>query len=150
MASDSNTRLELNVPGPFYTTGACTACGAPEDAAPDLLAPLDDANYHTYFVRQPVTPVDIERTCHAAEVCCLSALRYGGNDPAIIRRLGNRSEFCDHVLPGGPVRMAWESDAQWNVVRQDWERRTSLGRVSARARVTASARIGARKRNCRR
>jgi hypothetical protein len=122
MASENHRRFELNVPGPFYTTGACTACGAPEDAAPDLLAPLDDDNYHTYFVRQPVTPGEIERACHAAEVCCLSALRYAGTDPAIIRRLGNRSEFCDHVLPGGPVRMAWESDAQWRVVRNQWER----------------------------
>lgn len=121
MASEIHHRFELNAPGPFYTTGGCTACGAPEDAAPDLLAPLDDNNYHTYFRRQPVTPDEVERACHAAEVCCVGALRYGGTDPAIIRRLGNRSEFCDHVLPGGPVRMAWESDAQWKVVRNQWE-----------------------------
>jgi ferredoxin len=122
MASEMHHRFELNAPGPFYTTGGCTACGAPEDAAPDLLAPLDDNNYHTYFLWQPVTPDEVERACHAAEVCCVSALRYGGTDPGIIRRLGNRSEFCDHVLPGGPTRMAWESDAQWKVVRNQWER----------------------------
>ena len=122
MDSESNHRFELNVPGPFYTTGGCTACGAPEEAAPDLLAPLSDDNYHTYFVRQPVTVEEIERACHAAEVCCVSALRYAGTDPAIIRRLGNRSEFCNHLLPGGPVRMTWEPDAHWRVVRNKWER----------------------------
>ena len=122
MASEICDRFEWNAPGPFYTTGGCAACGAPEDAAPDLLAPLDDNNYHTYFLRQPVTPDEVERACHAAEVCCVSAVRYGATDPAIIRRLGNRSEFCDQVLPGRPVRMEWESDAQWKVVRNQWER----------------------------
>jgi len=78
-----HARLDANVPGPFYTTGQCMACGAPEDAAPDLLAPLTDDNWHTYFVRQPESPDELERACHAVEVCCVSALRYGGADPAI-------------------------------------------------------------------
>src|SRR5687768_3321427 len=110
-------RLERNVAGPFYTTGDCTACGAPEAEAPDLLAPIDADNYETYFVRQPVTAAEIERACRAAEVCCLSAVRYGGTDPAIIRRLGNRPEFCDHLLDEPPRRFSWESDAQWNRVQ---------------------------------
>ena len=122
MESKAHRRFELNVPGPFYTTGECTACGAPEDAAPDLLAPLSKRNHDTYFVRQPITPDEIERACHAAEVCCTSALRYGGTDPATVRRLGNRAEFCDHLLAGGPTRMPRESDAQWNAVRKEWER----------------------------
>ena len=113
MAASPPVRVERNAPGPFYTTGGCTACGAPEAEAPDLLAPLTNENYETYFVRQPDTPEEIERACRAIEVCCLSALRYGGTDAAVIRRLGNRLEFCDHVLPGGPVRFAWETDVQW-------------------------------------
>jgi hypothetical protein len=40
-------RFEKNVPGPFYTTGLCTACGAPEAEAPDLLAPLERATTST-------------------------------------------------------------------------------------------------------
>ena len=111
MADDVLARFPKNAPGPWYTTGGCTACGAPEDEAPDLLAPLSDDNYDTYFVKQPRTPAEVERACRAAEVCCTSALRYGGTDPAIIRRLGNDPEFCDHLLPGGPVP------------RPDWPRR---------------------------
>jgi len=92
-------RLKKNVPGPFYTTGECLSCGAPEDMAPDLLAQLDDENYETYFVKQPTTPEEIERACRAIEVCCVDALRYSGNDPSIIERLGNNPNCCDCLLP---------------------------------------------------
>jgi hypothetical protein len=109
-------RFPKNAPGAFYTTGACLACAAPETEAPDLLAPLNDENYDTYFVRQPSTPDEIERACRAIEVCCVAALRYGGEDPAIVRRLGNRPEYCDRVLPGGPVRLGWESEEQWRAI----------------------------------
>jgi hypothetical protein len=47
--------FEKNAPGAFYSTGGCTACGAPEAEAPTLLAPLTDDNLDTYFVRQPET-----------------------------------------------------------------------------------------------
>jgi hypothetical protein len=126
MAAETPHRIVRNVPGPFYSTRGCTACGAPEAEAPDLLAPLDDNNHHTYFIRQPATPDEVERACRAIEVCCLSALRHGGTDSAIIRRLGNRVEYCDHVLPGGPIRLASESDAQWAAARALWRRATAL------------------------
>jgi hypothetical protein len=119
----ADVRFPRNAPGAFYTTGACLACAAPEAEAPDLLAPLTDENYDTYFVRQPSTPDEIERACRAIEVCCVAALRYGGHDPAIIRRLGNRPQYCDTILPEGPVRFPWESDAQWRAVspRKWWQ-----------------------------
>jgi hypothetical protein len=90
------------------------ACGTPETEAPDLLAILDDDNVDTYFVRQPAAPDEVERACRAAQVCCMFALRYAGLDADIIRRLGNRSDFCDHVLPGGPIRMPGENDYSWH------------------------------------
>jgi hypothetical protein len=92
------TRFERNVKGPFYTTGECMACGAPENAAPTLLAPLGDDNHDTYFVRQPESQAEIVCACHAARVCCVSAIRYGGRDASIIQRLGNREEFVDHPI----------------------------------------------------
>ena len=61
-------RLPKNVEGPFYTTGYqihetddadakliwcgdCMQCEAPEAEAPELLAPLNDENPDTFFVR---------------------------------------------------------------------------------------------------
>ena len=41
----------------------------------------------TFFVKQPKTPDEVERACRAIDVCCANALRYAGDDPAIIRRL---------------------------------------------------------------
>jgi hypothetical protein len=96
-------RCPLNAPGPFYTTGQCLACGAPEAEAPDLLAPLTGGNYITFFVRQPETPDEVERACRAIQVCCVMDLRYGGTDRTVIERLGNDPVACDHVLRDGPV-----------------------------------------------
>ena len=94
-------RCPLNSPGPFYTTGQCMACEAPEAMAPDLLAPLTGGNYTTYFVRQPQTPEEVERACSAIVVCCVMDLRYGGTDRAIIERLGNDPLACDWVIRDG-------------------------------------------------
>ena len=117
--SSTRPRFERNAPGPFYAVGGCMACGAPEHEAPELMSTLDETNDDTYFVRQPESPEEVERACRAVEVCCLSTLRYGGRDSSVIRRLGNRPEYCDHVLPGGPVRMPWQTDAQWSRVLQE-------------------------------
>jgi len=91
-------RHARNVDGPFYTTGDCLACGAPEAEAPALLAELTDDQLETFFVRQPKTAEEVEAACRAAQVCCVSSLRYAGREPAIIRRLGNTPEFCDYLI----------------------------------------------------
>ena len=98
MADRFPPRVAKNAPGEWYTTGECMACGAPEDEVPDLLSPLTDEDLDTYFARQPITPDEVRRTCRAAEVCCVSAVRYGGRDPAVLRRLGNSGEYCDFVV----------------------------------------------------
>lgn len=98
MNSEIPQRFEKNVSGDFYTTGDCLACDAPEYEAPHLLATLNENNCYTYFVKQPETPEEIERACRAVEVCCVAALRYGGKNPQIIRRLHNTPEYCDYLL----------------------------------------------------
>jgi hypothetical protein len=108
-------RFPGNAEGPFYTTGHqcrknedknsplvwcgdCLFCEAPEQESPDLLAPLNEGNLNTYFIRQPRNAEEIERACRALQVCCVAALRYGGKDRAIIERLGNDPELCDYVV----------------------------------------------------
>lgn len=65
-------RLQKNVPGDFYTTGECLSCTLRESEAPSLLAPLDEENSDSYFVRQPATVEETEMACRAALVCCVS------------------------------------------------------------------------------
>lgn len=65
MPNEIPIRFEKNVAGDFYTTGDCMACDAPEAEARDLLAPLENDNWDTYFVRQPETAEEIERACRA-------------------------------------------------------------------------------------
>jgi len=108
-------RFPKNVAGAFYTTGThatpwnkpnlplewhgdCTACGAPEAAAPDLLSPLSKDDTDTYFIRQPVTDDEIERACKAIQSCCTEALRYGGKSHTIIKRLGNSPTCSDYII----------------------------------------------------
>jgi hypothetical protein len=102
-------RCPLNVAGPFYTTGDCLACEAPEAEAPELLAPLKEGNYTTYFVKQPHTAEEVERACKAIESCCVADLRYGGQDRSIIQRLGNRSDHSDFVLRDGKLILSEEA-----------------------------------------
>jgi hypothetical protein len=98
MIHDHPKRCPLNVPGPFYTLGDCLACEIPECEAPELLAPLKDGNYITYFVRQPETEQEIENACRAILVCCVEDLRYGGTDKSIILRLGNTPHASDYIV----------------------------------------------------
>ena len=98
MSEEKPQRSGKNVSGDFYTTGDCLACDAPESEAPDLLAPLSIENTDTYFVKQPQTDEEVERACRAMEVCCVAALRYGGKDEEIIKRLGNNADYCDFLL----------------------------------------------------
>ena len=103
-------RCPLNVRGPFYTLGMCLACEAPEALAPDLLAPLRDGNYTTYFVKQPETPEEVARACSAIGVCCVMDLRYGGTDPAIIQRLGNDENASDIIFRDGRLVLSQRAE----------------------------------------
>ena len=90
-------RFPKNVQGDFYTTGTkdingqwcsdCMACDLPENEARDLMAPLEGENYDTYFVRQPNNLEEIAQAIGATEVCCVDAVRYGGKDKDILRRV---------------------------------------------------------------
>jgi len=98
MIPHTHRRLKKNAPGDWYTTGACLACETPELEAPELLSPLSNQDLETYFVRQPASAEEVEKACRAAQACCVNSLRYGGQHPVIIQRLGNSSEYCDWLL----------------------------------------------------
>lgn len=96
-------RHRLNVTGPFYVVdGACITCGAPEQEARALMSNEDG---HCYFKRQPATTDESNRAIRAVVVSCCGAVRYGGRDPEILRRVAElgEAEQCDHPLPGNQV-----------------------------------------------
>ena len=67
------------------------ACMAPEYSGPDLMG--YDNETGCYFKKQPVTPEELERAIVAVEVSCIVALRYCGNNPEIIQKLGRVKEI---------------------------------------------------------
>ena len=100
-------RASKNVEGDFYTTGFwvddgecgdCLDCAIPEAEAPGLLADIYKDDNYTHFIRQPENSEEIEQACMACEVCCVNALRYGGKNTSIIKRLYNTPEYCDYLI----------------------------------------------------
>lgn len=91
-------RHPLNAPGDFYMEkDVCILCGAPEDQAMGLMKSSDEG---CYFVRQPETEQEIDYAINAVTVSCIGAVRYGGVDQDIIKKLydlGSQNE-CDHFL----------------------------------------------------
>lgn len=96
-------RHRLDMAGPFYVIdGQCMACGAPEQQAPALMS---NEEGHCYFLRQPITAEETNRAIRALFVSCCGAVRYGGQDPEVLRRLAELGEAdrCDHPPPGDHV-----------------------------------------------
>lgn len=94
-------RYPLNAAGDFYVAdGMCIACTAPEHEAPELLGHdhFSHAGYHCFFKRQPQTPEELNHAIMAVAVGCCRAVRYGGTDAAVLRRLAElgATEACDH------------------------------------------------------
>lgn len=98
----------LNVPGDFYTENLCLGCCLPEAEAPDLLGfetELDNPHYGCFFKKQPETPEELARAFDAMSVNCIDTLRYGGRNPAILKRLRDlgMEGQCDYPLSAPSV-----------------------------------------------
>ena len=61
----------------------------------------DEDGGHCYFQRQPETPEEIERAISACRISCVSAVRYSGDDPEILRRFRELGHIdaCDVLAP---------------------------------------------------
>jgi len=92
-------RYPKNVEGPFYVeNGECIACGALEIEADGLMS--HDDTSHCFFSRQPISPDEVDSAIRATCASCCGAIRYGGNDPAILTRFAEfgEAERCDKQL----------------------------------------------------
>jgi hypothetical protein len=78
-------RNPLNAPGPFYVVeNECIACGAPEAEAGGLMS--HDDTSQCYFLRQPTSAGEVDAAISATWSSCCGAVRYGGQDQAILTR----------------------------------------------------------------
>ncbi|WP_027421105.1 ferredoxin [Crocinitomix catalasitica] len=86
--------------GDFYVTkDECITCGAPEAEAPDIIEHSKKDEFgQCYFKKQPESETELDQAIKAMMVSCVSALRYGGKDEKIIKRLyeNDMSDFCDN------------------------------------------------------
>jgi ferredoxin len=104
MSKTKFERTPLNAEGDFYVVkDMCITCIAPHQEAPELMGLDDDMG--CYFRRQPQTPEELIDAIEAVWVSCVQALRYSGNDPAILERL--RAKGCksqsDVLSPDGSI-----------------------------------------------
>ncbi len=95
-----------NAPGTFYVENqCCIACDAPYSEAPDLMGHDDEKlGYHCHFKKQPETPEEVERAVMACVVSCVRAVRYAGDDPAILERFRElrSDDSCDVLVKSSP------------------------------------------------
>ena len=94
-------RVVQNTPGDFYVeANRCIACGWPHLEAPELMNDPDGDWGEGYFRRQPQNEEEVRRAIDAIQCSCIEALRYGGTDADIIKRLHELElgHCCDHPL----------------------------------------------------
>jgi hypothetical protein len=117
-------RTPANVPGDFYVAAdQCISCGAPEAEAPGLIR-FDDVHLSCFFYQQPVDAESTYRAVSAVAVCCAGALRYGGSDRDILRRLArlrlvNQCDVQTPVSRSGPLTVATFADRAHAPDRKD-------------------------------
>lgn len=92
--------LTLPLQGDFYNEGDCMACGAPQHEAPGLIEHTADGR--CCFKRQPQTEEELDQSLGALAVSCIGALRYGGREERILKRLheNGMEALCDHQPKG--------------------------------------------------
>jgi hypothetical protein len=98
MTRESESAEPKSAFGDFYVQDACcTSCGVPQAIAPDLVGWKNENLTQCYWLKQPQTADELERTIKIIYTQELGCHRYGGKDPAILRRLP--AEDCDHLRP---------------------------------------------------
>jgi hypothetical protein len=117
----SRERYAQNAVGDFYVEkDLCLQCMAPEAEAPELMG-FDEKSGNCYFKRQPATPEELEHAIAAVSVSDIQALRYGGHNEYVLRRLRKlgASDCCDLLV--SEQEMSLES-AKQNFLRTCWRK----------------------------
>lgn len=107
----SSLRQHGSAPGLFWVErDMCIGCGAPEAAAPDLIAFVRARGRdQCHFEKQPETEAELERAIEAVSLACCGAYHYDGSDPEIVRRLLAAGARPSNVDGLGPLTRLWRS-----------------------------------------
>jgi hypothetical protein len=125
MGNEAVERVPENAAGDFYVEeGRCLHCCLPHAEAPELLNDPNKDFRQCYFRRQPQTPLEVEHAVEAIWASDIAALRYGGTDQSIIRKLHERGvgHCCDNpvVGPKSPAEQVRPPKSlrilQWSIV----------------------------------
>jgi len=85
-----------SAPGAFYVVkDMCITCSLPVETAPETIkyherpcTTCPETRFdHCFVTRQPETPEEIDRMIEVVASSCVSAYRYCGTDPEILRKL---------------------------------------------------------------
>ena len=89
--SEQAKRVSKNVSGPWLVRDKeCLLCELCVHEAPGLMTCDDtEGNWGCYFTKQPTTPKEEEQALNAYESCCIGAVDYEGDDPAIRCRVAD-------------------------------------------------------------
>lgn len=100
--------------GLYVDTECCLSCGVPWDLAPEIFA---DGEETCVVKRQPATPTEYRRVLRVFRTQDLGCVRYGGQDPRVLRilrragcafdcdanlRSTGRMKPTHHESPGSP------------------------------------------------
>jgi hypothetical protein len=103
--SEPPQRVPENAPGDFYVeANMCTRCCLAHIEAPGLMNDPNAEFRECFFRRQPQTEAEVEQAINAVWVSEMGALRYGGTDQSIIRRLHamKSGHCCDNPIDQKP------------------------------------------------
>lgn len=87
---DLPKRSPHDAPGDFYVVADCCIwCGVMHAEAPGLIGwvSTEEATQGCFVAKQPVTFDELEQMIAAMAVQDVGCVRYGGNDPVIVKRL---------------------------------------------------------------
>jgi hypothetical protein len=93
------TAHQANCDGSFYVVdGECMGCGAPESEAEGMMS--HDGSGHCFFTAQPKNSGEVDAAVRALWASCCGAVRYAGNDQAILARIAELGEGskCDEKI----------------------------------------------------
>jgi len=76
MANPEN-RYQENIPGQYYVDDQCIDCDLCRNRLPDVFARSEEGG-HSFVVRQPATPEEIEESLLALEDCPVEAIGRDG------------------------------------------------------------------------